>query len=216
LRNRIRYSLKTGAKFTLTEDETGRRIAGLSRFPASASAAAEDLLLALPVPVNAASMPLAALIETVLSTLNAPILLDQLTDYIGAALGGFARQTEFEAAAAVAVSNLADQMEQRAWLAHLWTEIVELPRNQKIALLLNLRDHLGDSALRFLPTLGIASIRQISVALEMQPEALAALWRELPIDDLQIAGLLSLTRQQVVNLRKSARDRLLRRMGASR
>jgi hypothetical protein len=156
-------------------------------------------------------MPLGALIDTVLSALSAPVLLDQLTDYIGAALGGFPRQAEFEAATAVPVSNLAEKMDRRAWLAHLWTEIVELPRNQRMALLLNLRDHLGDSALRFLPAMGIASIRQISVALGIQPQSLAALWRELPIDDMRIAGLLSLTRQQVVNLRKSAWARLLRR-----
>jgi hypothetical protein len=216
LRNRIRYSLKTGDKFTLTEDDLGRRIAGLRRFLASASVVAEDWLRSQPVPAGAASMPLPALIDAVLTALNAPVLLDHLTDYLGAASGGFARQAEFESAAAVPVSNLADQMDQRAWLAHLWTEIVELPRNQRMALLLNLRDHLGDSALRFLPATGIASIRQLAVTLEMQPEALAALWRQLPIDDLHIAGLLSLTRQQVVNLRKSARDRLLRRMGASR
>ncbi len=216
LRNRIRYSLKTGNQFTLTDDELGRRIASLTRFPVTIAVSVEDRLLSQPVPAGAARMPLAALIDTVLTALNAPVQLDQLTDYIGAALGGFARQEEFESAAAIPDSNLADQMDQRAWLAHLWTEIVELPRNQRMALLLNLRDHLGDSALRFLPAMGIASIRQISAALEMPPETLAALWRQLPIDDLQIAGLLSLTRQQVVNLRKSARDRLLRRMGTSR
>jgi hypothetical protein len=213
LRNRIRYCLKTGSKFTLAEDGLGRRLAALEQ---SSGPMDEGRLALLPVPAGAASMPLPVLIEMVLTALDAPVLLDQLTDYIGAALGGFARQEEFESAAAIPVSNLADQMDQRAWLAHLWTEIVELPRNQRMALLLNLRDHLGDSALRFLPAMGIASIRQISVALEMPPETLAALWRQLPIDDLQVAGLLSLTRQQVVNLRKSARDRLLRRMGTYR
>jgi hypothetical protein len=216
LRNRIRYSLAASDKFTLTDDELGRRLAGLRRFPATTAAVAEDQLLPVPVPAGAAAMPLPVLIDAVLTTLNAPVLLDQLTDYIGIAMGGFARQEDLANAAAIPVSNLADQMDQRAWLAHLWTEIVELPRNQRMALLLNLRDHLGDSALRFLPAMGIASIRQISVALEMPPESLAALWRQLPIDDLQIAGLLSLTRQQVVNLRKSARDRLLRRMGTYR
>jgi hypothetical protein len=216
LRNRIRYALKTGDKFTLNNDELGRRIASLARFPAATAVSTEDGLLSVPVPAGAAAMPLPALIETVLTALNAPVLLDHLADYIGAAIGGFARQEELAAAAAIPAVNLADQMDQRAWLAHLWTEIVELPRNQRVALLLNLRDHLGDSALRFLPAMGIASIRQISVALEMPPEALAALWRQLPIDDLQVAGLLSLTRQQVVNLRKSARDRLLRRMGTFR
>jgi hypothetical protein len=215
LRNRIRYSLAVSDKFTLSDDELGRRLAGLRRIPA-ADVATEDRLLSVPVPAGAAAMPLPVLIDAVLTALNAPVLLDNLTDYIASAAGGLARQEEFKAAAAIPVSNLADQMNQRAWLAHLWTEIVELPRNQRMALLLNLRDHLGDSALRFLPAMGIASIRQIAVALEMPPESLAALWRQLPIDDLHIAGLLSLTRQQVVNLRKSARDRLLRRMGTCR
>jgi hypothetical protein len=78
---------------------------------------------------------------------------------------------------------------------------------------LNLRDHIGDSALRFLPAMGIASIRQIAAAIGMPPEALAAIWRQLPLNDRQVAETLSLTRQQIVNLRKSARDRLIRRMG---
>jgi hypothetical protein len=34
----------------------------------------------------------------------------------------------------------------------------------------------------------------------------------LPLDDATIAGLLGLTRQQVINLRKSARERLARRL----
>jgi hypothetical protein len=214
LRNRIRYSLKTDKRFILEEDDQARRIASLPGFGPAAVLATNDQLQAVPVPAAAASQHLADLVHTVLTRLNAPVLLDHLTEYIGAALGGFARQEYFEAAVAVPASNLADQMDRRAWLAHLWTEIVELPRNQRVALLLNLRDHLGDSALRFLPAMGIATIRQIAAALEMEPETLAGLWRQLPIDDQQLASLLSLTRQQIANLRKSARDRLVRRMGA--
>jgi hypothetical protein len=41
------------------------------------------------------------------------------------------------------------------------------------------------------------------------------LWKELPLDDLTIAGRLGATRQQVINLRKSARARLVRRLGRS-
>jgi hypothetical protein len=40
----------------------------------------------------------------------------------------------------------------------------------------------------------------------------AELWPQLPLDDATIAGLLNLTRQQVINLRKSARERLARRL----
>ncbi len=40
----------------------------------------------------------------------------------------------------------------------------------------------------------------------------AELWNQLPLDDAAIAELLDLTRQHVVNLRKSARKRLTRRL----
>jgi hypothetical protein len=43
-------------------------------------------------------------------------------------------------------------------------------------------------------------------------EEFANLWNELPLEDASIASLLGVTRQQVINLRKSARERLTRRM----
>jgi hypothetical protein len=52
----------------------------------------------------------------------------------------------------------------------------------------------------------------LAAALEMDAEALAALWNELPLDDRRLAEDLQLTRQQVVNIRKSARERLRRRL----
>jgi hypothetical protein len=59
----------------------------------------------------------------------------------------------------------------------------------------------------------VASIRTIGETLELPPEAFAGLWNSLPLDDLAIAALLGVTRQQVINLRKSARERLIRRIG---
>jgi hypothetical protein len=38
------------------------------------------------------------------------------------------------------------------------------------------------------------------------------LWSELPLEEARIAELLQLTRQQVINARKSARNRLTRRL----
>ena len=46
----------------------------------------------------------------------------------------------------------------------------------------------------------------------MTLEEFGEIWNELPLDDKRIAALLGLTRQQVINLRKSARERLTRRM----
>ena len=58
---------------------------------------------------------------------------------------------------------------------------------------------------------GVASIRRIADALELDHAGFAELWPTLPLDDRDIAERLGLDRQQVINLRKSARARLARR-----
>jgi hypothetical protein len=100
----------------------------------------------------------------------------------------------------------------RQYLSRLWDEVCELPINQRIAILLNLRDDEGRSALPMLPPTGIATIRRIAEILNIPALELATLWPELPLDDARIAERLGLKRQQVINLRKSARERLGRRM----
>jgi hypothetical protein len=46
----------------------------------------------------------------------------------------------------------------------------------------------------------------------MTAEGLAGLWNDLPLEDSKIGELLGLTRQQVINARKSGRERLARRL----
>ena len=106
-------------------------------------------------------------------------------------------------------------LELQQWLAHLWREVICLPVQQRHALLLNLREEGGGSALMFAPLSGVASVRDIAELLQMPDTELAVLWKDLPLDDLTIAGRLGVTRQQVINLRKSARARLTRRMAES-
>jgi hypothetical protein len=106
-------------------------------------------------------------------------------------------------------------IEQREILKKAWAEVCELPLRHRAALLLNLRDRQGDAVVWLLPLLRIASIRQIAEALEFPVERFAAIWRELPWDDLVIAEHLDLTRQQVINLRQSARARLVRQVRIS-
>jgi hypothetical protein len=103
------------------------------------------------------------------------------------------------------------KFDQRRLLAHIWSEIVTLPLSQRVALLLNLRDEEGACALTSLPATGVASMREIARVLEMPAEDLAALWHALPLSDLNLAGRLGVSRQQVINLRKAARERLIRR-----
>jgi hypothetical protein len=103
-------------------------------------------------------------------------------------------------------------LEHRSWLKRLWEEILLLPLRQRLALLLNLRDEHGGAALPLFPATGVASMRQIAAALEMEAVALAGIWNQLPLADQTIAARLSVNRQQVINLRKSARERLGRRL----
>jgi hypothetical protein len=104
-----------------------------------------------------------------------------------------------------------DVMHDRRMLARLWNEIESLPPPQRSALLLNLRDSGGGSALSLLPATGIASIRQIAAVLGIAVETFAGLWKRLPLDDLEIASLLGVPRQKVINMRLAARQRLARR-----
>jgi len=107
--------------------------------------------------------------------------------------------------------DIESAIDRRRHLRDVWNEICELSSRQRSALLLSLRDQQGRSVLTQLPVAGIAGIREIAAALDMGPERLLDLWEELPLDDSRIGQQLGATPQQVVNLRKSARERLARR-----
>jgi predicted DNA-binding protein (UPF0251 family) len=107
------------------------------------------------------------------------------------------------------------RVEHLQLVARVWKEIGELPVRQRIALLLNLLDVDGDPVVFLFPVTSVATMRQIAEAVEMKAEEFAALWNRLPLEDAEIALLLGVTRQQVINLRKSARERLTRRMAGS-
>lgn len=103
-------------------------------------------------------------------------------------------------------------LERRESLECLWRQILELPANQRSALLLNLRDSAGSNALSLFLLLNIADVAEVARAVGLTEKELHEIWADLPLDDLTIADRLGLTRQQIINLRKSARLRLARRM----
>lgn len=105
----------------------------------------------------------------------------------------------------------ASRYETREFLACLWNEIRLLPANQRAALLLNLRGPDGVNAVALIVFVGVARFDEIAEVLGLGEEELVAVWDDLPLDDLTIAARLGLTRQQVINLRRSARARLSRR-----
>ena len=105
-----------------------------------------------------------------------------------------------------------EQIDNRRYLERLWTEICELPAHQRVALLLNLRDEGGSGMLGLFPVTGVASQARIAEAIGVSADRLAELWPRLPVDDEWIAGELRVSRRQVINFRKCARERLARRM----
>lgn len=105
-----------------------------------------------------------------------------------------------------------DKLEHAAALKILWTGINQMPRRHRCALLLNLRTSEGEGLVTFFPVVRVASIAEIAKCLDMTDADLAAIWSDLPWDDKTIADHLGLTRQQVINLRQSARAMLKRKL----
>ena len=107
------------------------------------------------------------------------------------------------------------ELADRQFLARVWAQVHELPRRQRVALLLNLRDAGGGDLLSLFPATGLARSRELARVLALPADELEALWERLPLEDREIAELLDATPRQVINLRKSARQRLARRLARS-
>jgi RNA polymerase sigma factor (sigma-70 family) len=123
-------------------------------------------------------------------------------------------QLETATTPAAPACSLETILEQQHTLAIFWNEVCSLPPRQRIALLLNFRDSRGQELLSLMPHTRTATIEQIATALDFPLADFLKLWNDLPLDDMAIARLLGATRQQVINLRKCARERLERRMNA--
>ncbi len=107
-------------------------------------------------------------------------------------------------------------------LAFLWKEIRELPRFQRLSLIYNLRDERGQELNCVWFETGVATLEQLAELFECDDEAMAVLLTELPYSDKEIARVLGIEEImidgrsvkpdiKVANLRKVARENLLRR-----
>ncbi len=217
LKNRLHYLLTRQRGFALWDDDNGKSLAGFAVWQQQKKAAVRNLS-----DVAAHIRKAQELAETVASIFDyagGPIEFDELVTAV-AAIQGVSDQpvesvTEDDDGGfdpATPDPDPAWRIEKKMFLQRLWEELTQLPVNQRAALLLNLKDASGFGCITLFPAIGIATIRQLAGALEMSAERLAELWNELPIEDARIAELLGLTRQQVINARKSGRERLARRL----
>lgn len=207
LRNRIRYVLTTDACFVIEESECGVWLCRL-RDKATGSA-----------PRSAAARKLPELIREILSAASGPLELAELTTLAAHALGISDRTESVDDHAALLSDpavTFAHSAELKDRLLWLWNELRQLPPSQRIALLLNLGSggsgSSGAATLCVIADLGIATFGALAASLEMTEAELAAIWNRVPLPDNEIALRLRLERQQVINLRASARQRLTRRM----
>jgi RNA polymerase sigma factor (sigma-70 family) len=227
LKNRLHYLLTRQPGFAIWQDE-GKQVAGFAVWQGQqkSSRAAHNLsdIEKLPNHIRALNRDqpkeLANAIAIIFDYAGGPVEFDELVGAV-AAIQGISDQpieslaADEEAAALVPAAPERDpawRAEKRMFLQRLWEELLQLPVNQRAALLLNLKDPSGFGCITLFPATGIATVRQLAAALEISAENLAAVWNELPFEDAKIAELLGLTRQQVINARKSGRERLARRL----
>ena len=225
VKNRLHYLLTRQRGFALWPDSDNKLLAGFEawqeqREPVRSRPDIEKLPGQIRSLKIAKPQELAEAIATIFNHAGGPVEFDDLVSTI-AALQGISDQPieslsdDDDAAANVLATGEADpawRTEKRMFLQRLWEELQQLPKNQRAALLLNLRDASGNGCITLFPATGIATLRQLAAALEITAEAFAEVWNDLPLEDARIAELLGLTRQQVINARKSGRERLARRL----
>lgn len=230
IRNRLQYLLEnrtTQKGFALWEDARGQLWCGFSAWSRNEAAdlsrnARYAFLTDDPVGAFAAAFPsseprrlkLPELVAGLLRWIGMPIELNTLASAVADVLelnDPSPAPLNFEDGQPVAPalvdpgplpSEVAKWREYLGWLAG---EVARLPWRQRTAFLLR------SSATQDFELHGILSIRHLAELLERPPEEVALLWKDLPLDDLAIARLLGLERQQVINLRSVARATLGRR-----
>ena len=230
LKNRLHYLLTRQPGLALWQDEDGKLVAGFAAWQGQKEALTAARLGHLSdgegVPAHIRTIKsgrqqeLGDALAAIFNHLGGPIEFDELVSALAALLGVRDQPIESladtEDAAALLPSggepDPAWRLEKRVFLQRLWEELQQLPLNQRAALLLNLKDAGGCGCITLFPATGVATLRQLADALEMSADGFARLWNELPIEDARIAELLGLTRQQVINARKSGRERLARRL----
>jgi len=225
LRARLQYALTRQSGLALWPDADKNLIAGFAAWRGSRDRAPVEKLRRLSDDEKFLwtgywrDAKLKDFLVAIFDFVGGPVAFDDLVSATAAVLqirdnlpASVEEQAEAGGAVMVSHEDVARRVEKRIFLQRLWEEVRELPRPQRAALLLNLREADGRGCLALFPATGVATLRQLAETLEIPAERLAELWNQLPLDDAGIAEALNLTRQQVINLRKSARSRLTRRL----
>jgi RNA polymerase sigma factor (sigma-70 family) len=215
LKNRLRYLLGKLPSFAIWENAERGWVCGKNSWRDLSPITPEPGLAShLASPDRGAEMVLIDVFERTAAPIEFDALVDIFADFWG--IRDCAVALEFVVDTSPSIEPAPDDViAQRESLQYLWSGIMELPQPQRAALLLNLRDPQSGSPIWLLPSSGIASVRGIAELVGIPAGEFADLWSRLPVTDMEIAERLGVTRQQVINLRQAARQRLARRLRAN-
>lgn len=230
LKNRLRYLLSHAPDFALWTTNEAGTLGGVAEWREQTSYVSAGVLERIRSDtaewIRAVDLQstgstrgeLTSLLQAIFEWCGGPVRLDELVNLVA----DVCREKDLPDEPIETVMNVAapaltceTTLDLQRNLKILWREICELPARQRIALLLNFRDSHGQELVSLLPYTRAATIEQIARVLEIPLGEFLRLWNDLPLEDLAIAERLGATRQQVINLRKCARERLERRMSAA-
>jgi hypothetical protein len=218
LLNRLRYLLEnrtTQRGFAIWGDPGGAQWCGFAHWSGRTGGATpkRQWLLADPgaaareayAGADPATLILPALVAKLFRWLGGPIELRDLTNVV-AELTGIARTPipapETDARRIDPRNSPAEELVWKEYLSWLWVETGTLSQRQRRAFLLH------SDLLPELEAAGVAPLRAQASSLNFSPNEFAEIWNRLPLDDLTIAQMIEGTRQQVINLRRVAREKL--------
>jgi len=224
LRNRIRHVVRKSASFALWPSQSGQFVCGQANWVGTISEEGSEAELDRVPPLSPPHSAtwndtigppeITRALDHVFDHVRKPVELERLVEQVAELFRlpmnpqpAAVRSDRVDQAASVESSLV-----YRSALIEVWREVDLLPARQRIALLLGLRDENGSAITSLLILLRIATFDELAAAVELSPEQLSAIWDQLPFPDIVIAERLGLSRQQVINLRKSARARLGRRL----
>lgn len=222
-KNRLHYLLTRQRGFAVWQDDDGKQVTGFEAWQEQkkrrSGLEVERLPSQLRTLKTSKPQDLAQAVAAIFNHLGGPVEFDDLVSALATIVGisdqpveTLADDEESAPEPAAGEPHHGWRLEKKMFLQRLWEELQQLPLNQRAALLLNLKDASGSGCITLFPAIGIATVRQLAKALEITAERFAEVWNDLPLEDARIAELLGLTRQQVINARKSGRERLARRL----
>jgi len=222
-KNRLHYLLTRQRGFAVWQENNGKQVAGFAAWQEQNKPRQMLEIERLPTRLrtlkSSGPQEIAEAVAAIFNHVGGPVEFDELVSALAAIVGISDQPIETLADDEESAPELAAgephqgwRVEKKMFLQRLWEELQQLPLNQRAALLLNLKDAGGSGCITLFPAIGIATVRQLAKALELTAERFAEVWNELPLEDARIAELLGLTRQQVINARKSGRERLARRL----